>query len=114
MTASDGTYIKTGARFLGDVFLHKIFYQILRLRCPSSHDEVVTKLEESFLSFIKRSIFIYPFLDTLVMTFWCFGQSSHVGVLQQKVVCSRSIFFSSSFQHFLLTVCKQSYFNLIQ
>jgi hypothetical protein len=114
MAASDGAYIKKGVRFLGGAFLQKIFYQILRLRRPSSRDEVVTKLEESLLSFIERTIIIYPILDTLVITFWYFGQSSYVGVLQQKVVCLQSISFRGVFSHFLLTVCKQFYFNLIQ
>lgn len=98
MTVSDGTYIKPGVRFLGSAFLHKIFYQILRLRCPSSCDEVVTKFEESLLSFIERTIIIYPILDTLVITFWYFGQSSHVGVLQQKVVCLKINFSPRSLQ----------------
>jgi hypothetical protein len=114
MAASDGAYIKTRVRFLGGAFLQKIFYQILRLRRPSSRDKVVTKLEESLLSFIERTIIIYPILDTLVITFWYFGQSSHVGVLQQKVVYLQINFFRGVFSQFLLTVCQQFYFNLIQ
>jgi hypothetical protein len=93
MAATDGAYIKTRVRFLGGAFLQKIFYQILRLRRASSRDEVVTKLEESLLSFIERTIIIYPILDTLVITFWYFRQSSHADVLQQKVVCLPINFF---------------------